>query len=56
MDDDDWASVLDVFRGYLPRRGRKAEDDRLFLEAAFFMVENVRSRALPERFGHWNCV
>jgi transposase len=41
----------------LPRRGRKAADDRLFLEAMhFFTVENVRWRALPERFGHWNSV
>jgi transposase len=36
---------------------RKAEDDRRFLEALhFFTVENVRWRALPERFGHWNSV
>ena len=39
------------------RRGRKATNDRLFLEAMhFFTVENVRWRALPERFGHWNSV
>ena len=35
----------------------KAADDRRFLEALhFFTVENVRWRALPERFGHWNSV
>ena len=46
-----------VFRACLPRRGRKAEDDRRFLEALhFFTVENVRWRALPERFGPWNSV
>jgi transposase len=46
-----------VFRACLPRRGRKAADDHLFLEALhFFTVENVRWRALPERFGHWNTV
>ena len=57
MDDDDWAHTLAVFRACLPRRGRKAEDDRRFLEALhFFTVENVRWRALPERFGHWNSV
>ena len=33
MDDDDWAHTLAVFRACLPRRGRKAEDDRRFLEA-----------------------
>jgi len=57
MDEEDWAHTLLVFRACLPRRGRKAEDDRLFLEALhFFTVENVRWRALPERFGHWNSV
>src|SRR3984957_6320248 len=48
MDEDDWAHTLAVFRACLPRRGRKAEDDRRFLEALhFFTVENVRWRALP---------
>lgn len=52
MDEEDWAHTLAVFRACLPRRGRKAEDDRRFLEAIhFFTVENVRWRALPERFG-----
>jgi hypothetical protein len=41
---------LAVFRACLPRRGRKADDDRRFLEALhFFTVENVRWRALPDR-------
>jgi transposase len=57
MDEDDWAHTLTVFRACLPRRGRKAEDDRRFLEALhFFTVENVRWRALPEQFGNWNSV
>ena len=57
MDEEDWAHTLAVFRACLPRRGRKAGDDRRFLEALhFFTVENVRWRALPERFGHWNSV
>src|SRR6185437_8315744 len=56
-DEDDWGRTLAVFRACLLRRGRKAEDDRRFLEALhFFTVENVRWRALPERFGHWNSV
>ena len=51
------AHACGVSRACLPRRGRKAEDDRRFLEALhFFTVENVRWRALPERFGHWNSV
>ena len=57
MDEDDWAHTLAVFRACLPRRGRKGKDDRRFLEALhFFTVENVRWRALPECFGHWNSV
>jgi transposase len=57
MNEEDWGYTLEVFRACLPRRGRKATDDRLFLEALhFFTVENVRWRALPERFGHWNSV
>lgn len=57
MDEEDWAYTLVVFQACLPRRGRKANDDRRFLEALhFFKIENVRWRALPERFGHWNSV
>ena len=51
MNEEDWSHTLAVFRACLPRRGRKADDDRRFLEAIhFFTVENVRWRALPERF------
>lgn len=57
MSEEDWAHTLMVFRACLPRRGRKAADDRKFLEAMhFFTVENVRWRALPKEFGHWNSV
>ena len=57
MTEEDWEHTILVFRACLPRRGRKGLDDRLFLEALhFFTVENVRWRALPERFGHWNSV
>ncbi|MBG0792627.1 hypothetical protein IYY11_04165 [Methylocystis sp. H62] len=43
MDEEDWAHTLAVFRACIPRRGRKADDDRRFLEALhFFTVENVR--------------
>jgi hypothetical protein len=34
MDEEDWAYTLTVFRACLPRRGRKAEDDRRFLEGS----------------------
>ena len=57
MSEEDWGLTVKVFRACLSRRGRKAANDRLFLEAIhFFTAENVRWRALPERFGHWNSV
>lgn len=57
MSEKDWENALLVFRACLPRRGRKAADDRRFLEALhFFTVENVRWRALPKEYGHWNSV
>ena len=57
MAEADWEVALEVFRLCLPRRGAKAKDDRLFLEALhFFAVHNITWRALPERFGHWNTV
>lgn len=57
MTDADWETTLAVFRACLPRRGAKARDDRLFLEALhYFAVHNITWRALPERFGNWNSV
>jgi len=57
MSEEDWEHTLLVFRACLPRRGRKAADDRRFLEALhFFTVENVRWRSLPKEYGHWNTV
>ena len=57
MSEEDWGNSLLVFRACLPRRGRKAEDYRRFLEARhFFTVENVRWWALPKEYGHWNSV
>ncbi len=57
MTEADWAVVLEVFRAWLPRRGAKGRDDRLFLEALhYFSVHNISWRALPERFGKWNSV
>jgi transposase len=57
MIEADWEAALEVFRASLPRRGAKAKNDRLFLEALhFFATHNITWRALPERFGHWNSV
>ena len=57
MSEKDWEVVLSVFWGCLPRRGDKARNDRLFLEALhYFSVHNITWRALPARYGHWNSV
>ena len=57
MSEADWDVALEVFRASLPRRGAKARNDRLFLEALhYFSVHNISWRALPERFGNWNSV
>ena len=49
MDEDDWAHTLAVFRACLPRRGRKAEDDRRFPRGAAFL--HCRERSLARSAG-----
>jgi transposase len=57
MDEQDWAVVLEVFRGCLSRRGDKGRDDQRFLAAMhYFAVHNITWRALPAEFGNWNSV
>ena len=57
MTDEDWATVLEVFRAARSRRGDKGRDDRKFLEAIhYFAVHNITWRALPATFGKWNSV
>ena len=57
MTDQDWATVLEVFRACRSRRGAKGRNDRIFLEALhYFAVHNITWRALPEAFGNWNSV
>ena len=49
MTEEDWATVLEVFRACRSRRGAKGRDDRNFLEALhYFTVHNITWRALPE--------
>ena len=55
MTDEDWATVLEVFRAARSRRGAKGRDDRKFLEAIHsFSVHTITWRALPAMFGKWN--
>jgi transposase len=57
MTEDEWALVLEVFRGVRSRRGDKGRDDRRFLEALhYFTLHNITWRALPAEFGPWNSV
>src|SRR5215213_10170063 len=57
MTDEDWESVVQVFRACRSRRGDKGRNDRRFLEALhYFCVHNITRRALPEAFGNWNSV
>src|SRR3712207_4505764 len=57
MKEEDWATVLAVFRACRSRRGAKGRNDRLFLEALhYFAVHNINWRALPAEFGNWNSV
>ena len=57
MREEDWATVLVVFKATRSRRGDKGRNDRRFLEALhFFVVHNITWRALPVEYGHWNSV
>ena len=57
MREEDWTTVLEVFRACRSQRGAKGRDDRRFLEAIhYFAVHNVSWRALPATFGKWNSV
>jgi len=57
MTEEDWATVLELFRACRSRRGAKGRNDRIFLEALhYFSVHNITWRALPEAFGNWKSV
>jgi transposase len=57
MTEEDWATVLELFRACRSRRGDKGRNDRRFLEALhYFCVHNITWRALPAEFGNWNSV
>src|SRR4051794_29772044 len=57
MTEEDWATVLEVFRVCRSRRGAKGRNDRIFLEAMHdFCVHNITWRALPAECGTWNSV
>src|SRR5215207_2172257 len=57
MTDQDWETVVQMFRACRSHRGDQGRDDRMFLEALhYFTLQNVTWRALPAEFGNWNSV
>jgi len=55
MREEDWTTVLAMFKATRSRRGDKGRNDRRFLEALhYFVVHNITWRALPVEYGHWN--
>src|SRR3954470_5122955 len=57
MTEEDWVTVLELFRACRSRRGAKGRNDRIFLEALpYFTVHNITWRALPEAFGNWTSI
>jgi transposase len=57
LTDAQWKHVSPLLPGKPGDPGRKASDNRLFLEAIFWIVRTGSPwRDLHEEFGHWNSV
>src|SRR3954468_22487046 len=57
MTEEDWATVLELFRACRSRRGAKGRNDRRFLAAVHYLcVHNITWRALPAECGNWNSI
>src|SRR3954466_8000934 len=57
MTEEDWATVLEVFRACRSRRGAKGRNDRIFLEAVhYFCFHTIAWRPLRAECGNWNSV
>src|SRR5215207_7483689 len=57
MTDQDWETVVQMFRACRSHRGDQGRDDRRFLEALhYFTLHNITWRALPAAFGNWNSI
>lgn len=55
--DKDLDILVALFEASLERRGAKAHDNRVFLQAIiYFSVHSIHWRALPSEFGSWNSV
>ncbi|MEB3205911.1 MAG: IS5 family transposase [Vampirovibrionales bacterium] len=57
LSDAQWDKIKDALPGKKSDRGRTAVDNRLFVEAVYWVGRNGgRWRALPECFGKWASV
>ena len=55
--EDQWERIRDRLPGKAGDPGRTGKDNRLFVEAVFWVGRNgARWRALPVEFGNWNSV
>jgi transposase len=57
LTDEQWDAIKDLLPGKPGDPGVTAKDNRLFVNAVFFVAKTgVPWRDLPERFGHWHRV
>jgi transposase len=57
ISDKQWATIKELLPGKPGNPGRTAEDNRLFINAVFWIARTGAPwRDLPERFGEWNSV
>ena len=57
LSDEQWERIAPHLSGKIGDPGRSAEDNRLFMEALFYMARvGGPWRDLPETFGNWNSV
>jgi len=57
LSDEQWDKIKDALPGQKQHPGRTAQNNRLFVEAVYWIGRNGgRWRALPSHFGHWSSV
>jgi len=57
LTDEQWNAIKDLLPGKEGDPGVTAKDNRLFINAIFFIAKTgIPWRDLPERFGHWHNV
>ncbi len=57
LSEDQWNRIKDALPGQAHQAGRTAYDNRLFVEAVYWIARNgARWRSLPPEFGKWNSV